>query len=573
MAKSPRRRIVEFAIRALPDAIEDDARRILGLEVKRTARAAPKALPAPPKPLALPAPGPALPKFAVKPKGGQWWPSNAPGFSQAPLSPEEATNYATDHYFVGNLLPKEEMLQSWLQRTLPKYFKNEFGTPDDPLRDLAERGLLHTQMTPDEWSELAQMSVVTDQIGNYTVPGGVKGDLDRWQNTEAARAYPWMQKLPVTENIYGLTRHVQDLQLGHVLDEMNNAIGTANPTGLPRELMVRPESLNRMTFPQAVEHVGKINQFRVKEMERAALSALDSPAIQTFKEYAENNPMGLRWVELKAPDAAGGLPEGWKVSPEEDGFISPEGKFFYTYPGQGEYDSALQQALKYEGDKMGHCVGGYCPDVMEGRSRIFSLRDAKGEPHVTIETQRGLSPIQDLPYDQIPGDLQSAYQNYTVSPIRETSHITTGFPGWLRKNDPDLFERYSELLTPSENIIQIKGKQNRAPKDDYLPFVQDFVKSQQFGNVGDLANTGLVRLPDGRYLTHDQMDEIIRNEGLDDLYNSYDFAGHGFPRDPEYIDPEDWAQFQRHFEGYAIGGRVDADRCFCHNPLSVKKGR
>ena len=61
MAKSPRRRIVDFAIRALPDAIEDDARRILGLEVKRTARAAPKALPAPPKPLALPAPGPALP--------------------------------------------------------------------------------------------------------------------------------------------------------------------------------------------------------------------------------------------------------------------------------------------------------------------------------------------------------------------------------------------------------------------------------------------------------------------------------------------------------------------------------
>ena len=30
-------------------------------------------------------------------------------------------------------------------------------------------------------------------------------------------------------------------------------------------------------------------------------------------------------------------------------------------------------------------------------------------------------------------------------------------------------------------------------------------------------------------------------------------------------------QFSRHFEGYAIGGRVDADRCFCHNPLSVRR--
>ena len=47
----------------------------------------------------------------------------------------------------------------------------------------------------------------------------------------------------------------------------------------------------------------------------------------------------------------------------------------------------LGDALKYEGDTMGHCVGGYCPDVLEGHSRIFSLRDAKGEPHVTVETK------------------------------------------------------------------------------------------------------------------------------------------------------------------------------------------
>ena len=35
---------------------------------------------------------------------------------------------------------------------------------------------------------------------------------------------------------------------------------------------------------------------------------------------------------------------------------------------------------------MGHCVGGYCDDVASGQSNIYSLRDAKGKPSVTIET-------------------------------------------------------------------------------------------------------------------------------------------------------------------------------------------
>jgi len=590
VAKSPRRRIVDFAIRALPDAIEDDARRILGLEVKRTARAAPKALPAPPKPLALPAPGPGLPPLASKPRGGQWWADREiAGVNSSPeaIARKQAGDVGyrflewqpDDDYGLVSLqvpdIPKEQFkVQDWLARALAKYYKNDFGAPDDPLRGLAERGLHYDpDMTPEKWNATVNSYLMEDPIQSILFPPNLQGGMPGAGSDlrgETLAAMPWLAKQPVTEKVYGISG---GLDLEHFADEFYNALHP-EVSGLPMSLAVRPESLDRMTFAQAAEHVGKINQYRAKEMQRAALAAQDSPAVWPYKTYSENNPRGLRWVELKAPENVENLlddadRERLSLAAQE-GRLNPQDKETIL---RVRAQRALEDALKYEGDTMGHCVGGYCPDVMSGRSRIFSLRDAKGEPHVTIETQRGLSPIQDLPYDQIPEDLQSAYQNYTVSPIRETSHITTGFPGWLRKNDPDLFERYSELLTPSENIIQIKGKQNRAPKDDYLPFVQDFVKSQQFGNVGDLANTGLVRLPDGRYLTHDQMDEIIRNESLDDRYQSYDFNARGFPRDPAYMDPEDWAQFQRHFEGYAIGGRVDADRCFCHNPLSVKKGR
>ena len=41
--------------------------------------------------------------------------------------------------------------------------------------------------------------------------------------------------------------------------------------------------------------------------------------------------------------------------------------------------------LKVEGNKMGHCVGSYCEQVEAGDARIFSLRDPKNVPHVTLE--------------------------------------------------------------------------------------------------------------------------------------------------------------------------------------------
>ena len=43
-------------------------------------------------------------------------------------------------------------------------------------------------------------------------------------------------------------------------------------------------------------------------------------------------------------------------------------------------------------------------------------------------------------------------------------------------------------------ITQIKGKQNAAPNKEYLPFVQDFVKSGKWFDVQDLSNTELIKI-------------------------------------------------------------------------------
>jgi hypothetical protein len=54
------------------------------------------------------------------------------------------------------------------------------------------------------------------------------------------------------------------------------------------------------------------------------------------------------------------------------------------------FELLTQDALKEEGAKMGHCVGGGGYAVGPGsETRIFSLRDTKNEPHVTIETKSG----------------------------------------------------------------------------------------------------------------------------------------------------------------------------------------
>ena len=641
MARNPKRLAVEAILRAasdyVPDAIETPIRRALGVDVSRPKAKSlavprpaprPKALPAPPKQLALPAPGPGLPSFAVKPRGGQWW-SDRLYLDAKNRSPEYAARSTAED--LGSMtqvnpeLPGPPPAQQWLERALTKYYKNEFGTPEDPLRDLAARGLHYDpDMTPEDWQQTANDYLLQRDIGHFTVPNTTDAFA-----TDVRMTMPWLSKQPVTDKIYGIVG--TGPYLGHFNDEFANALMRPEASGLPLDLAVRPESLARMTFPQAVEHVGKINQFRAKEMLRAGASTLNNPAVQTFKEYADDNPMGLRWTELKAPDE---LPEGYSVrqgegAPREGyfGAYGPDGQPIAWGPTEEEarrmaIRAPLQDALKYEGDTMGHCVGGYCGDVMEGRSRIFSLRDAKGEPHVTIETSPGQRP-RSLPKDV---DAQfvaqaEAYANEAAKSGRET-----------REGAFDMF--YNRLASewkanqprPADDIIQIKGKQNRAPKDDYLPFVRDFVQSGNWGQIGDEENSGLRRLG-GNLIPSDEYDKT-----LSDAYNwmrdspggqavrkfyKTEMGGYGTDAykeadkfinkldipvgtnsyslndilgvlgDPGGWDPENIesalqaveylkanpVELPSVFNGFAVGGRVDADRYSNYNPLTVKRGR
>jgi hypothetical protein len=235
---------------------------------------------------------------------------------------------------------------------------------------------------------------------------------------------------------------------------------------LPEKLRIEPSKLEKMTVPQVVERVSEINKWRAENQAAANEKLANNAATHLVKDYPDQ---GYKWVELRQPDQVEELPRDFlvdamqnrnmRLSDIQDVLNDTEKRLNLSR------ELTLDKALKYEGDTMGHCVGSYCSDVMSGETRIYSLRDSKGQPHVTIEVQ---------PY-----------------PKHDSDFVFYELEDKLGRR-PTQEEWDTALETKPPKIIQIKGKGNAKPKDTYLPFVQDFVKSGQWSEINDFKNTGLV---------------------------------------------------------------------------------
>lgn len=357
---------------------------------------------------------------------------------------------------------------------------------------------------------------------------------------EAVKENPWLLKVPPETPVYEMLQGSAGqgmLGFGHLVDELKNALNPAS--GLPPELLLKYTDLEKKTVPDIVNQAADINAWRaVQKAEADALRAM-GPAVHTFKEYPEQ---GFKWVELKAPKETGrkigvekpemdlppdfnermgrevaedmafdeGLEEGTR---EFNDFVRRTMDNFNRKKTveMDESVKALEDALKYEGETMGHCVGGYCPDVIEGRSKIFSLRDKKGQPHVTIEVApRPLKTWDDVTAAVGPDEARKLYKEFDE------------IGGYNMDNTDAAFDMFiqNKGIKPAEDIVQIKGKANRAPNPEYLPAVQDFVRSQNWSNVGDLKNAGLVDLHQAgvpaemrggqRFVTEDEYKDIVR---------------------------------------------------------------
>jgi hypothetical protein len=448
----------------------------------------------------------------VKPKGGNWLAGSVeraiePMQKRVTQAAEQNFNPAQGMTF--REIYSQDALNKWLETKLAKYMRNEMATPEDPLRALAERGITHTEIQPtgynvavprsfagfpEEGMAKSPQAKLWEDKSDTFVSQLLASDITKGYPGEIANN-PWLLKVPPETRVYDMLRGAdEDLGFSHLADELRNAI---NPeSGLPRELMLKYSDLEKVTVPQAVERVAKINDWRAAQKAEADMARAMGPATQVVKEYPEQ---GYKWVELRQPKETGRkvtversdmelpdmTPEMMREVAEDmayDAMLDPGTREFndhvegliadFSKRQKREVDESyksLEDALKYEGETMGHCVGGYCPDVVEGRSKIYSLRDKKGQPHVTIEVQ---------PWRSSQGESLAEFEARL-------------------RSDPNRSEQAIQdiMSTPQyrDSIVQIKGKGNKAPKEDYLPAVQDFVRSGNFGKVGDLGNTGLYR--------------------------------------------------------------------------------
>jgi hypothetical protein len=434
------------------------------------------------------------------------------------------------------IMAQEGALNTWIDKQLTRYVKNDMATPEDPIRALAERGVLHVeprQIGVDRYRAPA----IRSEAGGKAL--GVSGTAKAWEDsadtsllTNSAEMLanspknkmnnPWLEKVDPNTTIYrARDSTAEGLGFSHLIDELRNA---TNPqSGLPRELLLKYESLPQLSVPQAVERVAKINEWRAAQKVAADAARANNAATQVFKDYPDK---GFKWVELRTADDA---PEGWKQKPNGD-WVMPDGQL----TSKGPQERALEDALKYEGETMGHCVGGYCPDVLEGRSRIYSLRDAKGQPHVTVEvapsqrTNVGRQDIPDRYFDEALGMLGGERPGLDDAKINDLAL--------------ELYHMENPPAPELSRIVQIKGKANRAPNEEYLPYVQDFVKSGQWSDVGDLGNTGLVDIQEPNALLR-ALRDVSPERDIDKAIQRFNAAVESNPSAQRYMSTEELRNF------------------------------
>ena len=477
-------------------------------------------------------------------------------------------------------------LNKWLDTNLANYVKKQMGTPEDPVRKLAEEGVLH--MPPQEpdaflgikdlyemklarkkagfpeegmavndaakfWENIADDAIGAKSAKNYVMA------KEQFDNSEAAQTalknnYDKLnaefkdflrQKENIPKEVADVLAKHYDQNMAIDLMDQHNFNGINNRAAMERELIsnisgtsmqgrsmaeavknnpwigglapdtqlytastydlgfdhirdvliedlkagrIRPEQLSKVSMEQAVRRTHEYDLQKAAEMEKTVLQ--QQSGFPVYKEY----PEGYRWLDLATPDVK--LPEGattsynpksdlWEVTGPSGNVISAGAteKEAINLFEREKRSSQLEQALKYEGDTMGHCVGNYCYDVESGRTKIYSLRDSKGQPHVTIEARPGRNSY----YTEWARQQPQEVQDEIAAAALEYKRMNPGM-GYGGAFDTVMEQRIGPV---PNDIIQIKGKGNRAPKEDYLPFVQDFVKSGEWGNVNELRNAGL----------------------------------------------------------------------------------
>jgi hypothetical protein len=127
-----------------------------------------------------------------------------------------------------------------------------------------------------------------------------------------------------------------------------------------------------------------IHEFeRISHWAKAMLEEDSRFQLNAYKTFDEATQESNEWHRMMA-----GLGNDKYYTPfkkDEHGNIVDE-RIVYTYADGWRVVNVLEENdLKVEGNRMNHCVGSYCRAVTDGKTNIYSLRDPRNQPKVTIE--------------------------------------------------------------------------------------------------------------------------------------------------------------------------------------------
>jgi hypothetical protein len=422
-------------------------------------------------------------------------------------------------------LEQQAALDTWVNSTLKKYITRDMATPSDPVRKLAEDGITITAYEvgptvagraqerrnrvgkPDRLGQ-SEAAKMYEDIGDASLRMNTAGFFtDVATDSSIAQRNPFLSKIDPNTPI----SRVSTLIAGEAEDNFKHLVDVIGEDLAAGRL--RPEALNKLSMADAVKRAHAYNQDMAKRMDTARVDAMQSRPV--YKQYDS----GYKWIQLTEPGdfAAESDAMGHSVR----GYEPPKGSSDWApASGTSGFDA--------------YGVGGWNA-IKEGRAKIFSLRDEKGQPHATAEVEVRPGILSDwvaLGED----DFQS-----TVSRLMDEN------PG-IRNNDrlfskmlresPE-FERFSRENAQTV-VQQIKGKQNEAVAPKYQEFGQDFLRSGQWSKVKDADKVGLIQTSGGLVSKNEIIDlfeslpDNVKNTGFvqerlenlkKDAWPDYDFYG------------------------------------------------
>lgn len=392
-------------------------------------------------------------------------------------------------------LKNEVAIKNWVQGPLAKYIKRDMGTPEDPVRLLAEEGITHTQYDPAYAVASGDLRRMREMAGYPREGMATRPEAKRWETMadyaldepyivgrpETAEAFnlggrpvpEWMQKLPEGTNVYAPS--TRNLEFDHIVDVLREDLAAGR---------IRPEQVSKISMEQAVRRTHQYDQELAAKMD--AEKAAFRSGLPVHKEYKT----GYKWVELNKPGAFAA--ESDAMGHSVRGYEPPKG-----------HPDWVEASGTSGSESYGH--GGW-EAIKSGRAKVYSLIDDQGRPHATVEVK------QKLPMDK-------EHVRSVLTPEEFSEYVKVAYdpdvkdiPSQLKKSG--LYDVVEQRLSVPK-ITQIKGKQNTRPVDDYQPYIADFVRSGEWHpEIGDIRHTDLYDVG-GKLMRSSELRQIAKEHGMD----------------------------------------------------------